>query len=135
MQITIKELFDSLNMSVAGAQASIGLPVDQLFMGSVVLDWSGSSSAGTLKLQCSNDDVPIKPSAPVANSGVSQFVGSDPAGNVVNWADIANKSYTVASNSGCQVIELAQMPYKWVRAVYTKSAGTGSLNATFVGKG
>lgn len=135
MKVVLEEILGSGNMS-ASSLSSIGIPVNQIFMGSVQANWSGGGSpVGVVKIQGSNDDVDVKPAAPVANNGVGEFVGADPGGNVVNWADISGATLNVSGNSGSGMIPLATITYKWLRAVYTKGSGQGSLNLVFFGKG
>lgn len=137
MKVTIEEILESGNMSAASLN-SMGVLVDQMFMGSIVADWSGTAPRGIIKLQVSNDDVPVKPQAPRASTTASgAFVSNtDPAANVVNWADLPSATYTIsAGDSGCQIIKMDTMPFKWLRAVYTKTSGIGTINMTYFAKG
>lgn len=66
-----------------------------------------SDAAGTVKLQASNDlDL---------QGTVSNFA-------VTNWTDITSATSTIASGVG-PLIEVANMKYRWIRAIYTRSSG------------
>ena len=72
--------------------------------------WSdGSSPVGTLKLQASNDDS--------------------------NWEDITGATFSVSGNSGHSMINVAEVFYTYVRAVYTRSSGSGNLLFRIQNKG
>lgn len=82
---------------------------------SICAAWSGG--VGTFKLQASNN-------AEIDNVGnltVAQM--ADP--NAV-WVDITGSSVAV-SGAGTQFWNVADVYYKWVRVVYTRSSGTGTL--------
>ena len=86
---------------------------------SIQLNFSGSPT-GTFAIQVSVDYV------------------QDDNGNVVtpgNWVAISLPSTPVASGSpGSIVIDLNQLATPWIRVVYTKSSGTGTLNSFISGK-
>lgn len=135
MKIDRVQIINSGNMS-ASSIVSKGLTLDQLFGGSIqAVVSSGSTARGYLKVQVSNDIVPLKPSPAIANTPVSQVVGTDPAGNVVNWSDYSNSIISI-SGDGSHVINInSNISFNWIRVVYTKIAGTGTLNVNFSGKG
>lgn len=71
--------------------------------------WSGGGSpVGTLKLQASNDDT--------------------------NWSDITGATFSVSAD-GNNVFNVADCFYNFVRLVYTRTSGTGTLSASLVSKG
>jgi|SRR5579859_1256123 len=70
---------------------------------------------GNLKLQTSDDQVP--------NGAL-----------VANWSDYTNSSTSVSA-AGNFSWHLTSAGYRWVRAVYLKTSGTGALNVTFTRKG
>lgn len=108
------------NGSLGADLVSIGMPIDQMQFASIQAEWTGGTAAGTLKIQISNDIVTPSTTA-------------DPGANVVNWSDWTGSSTTVAGagNFGWNV----ESGYSWVRLVFTRSGGTGTLNAIFTGKG
>lgn len=70
--------------------------------------WAGTAPAGTLKLQISND-----------NS---------------TWVDYTGSSTTV-SGDGNFMWNLISVPFRYVRVVYTRVSGIGTLVVTIGGKG
>lgn len=71
---------------------------------------AATADGGTFKLQASND---------IITAGYSPGA-TLPA--VVNWVDIPNQSATVTSGSAA-LLTIANCSYRWLRAVYTRSAG------------
>ncbi len=101
---------------------SIGINLSQLCLYSIQAVFTGAPS-GTFKVQLSCDRVPVN-AAP----------GADPASNVVNWTDYTGSSQVVSAAGNFAWI-ISDAGYLWARLVYTKTSGTGSLNANFIGKG
>lgn len=96
-----------------------GSSVDSSFMLEVSLlaVVTGSSPNGTLALQGSND-MPV-------NGDLSPFTPT-------NWNNVA----TVTVNStGTFLIPVTSVSYQWLRAVYTRSSGSGSLTARLKSNG
>jgi len=61
--------------------------------------------------------------------------GRTPRGDgVTNWVDIAGATATLALATPV-MINVQNPGYKWVRAVYTPSAGTGTISVRMTGKG
>lgn len=107
--------------NMAGTINSNGEDVNQIFMFSIQAIFTGVP-VGSLKLQISNDDVPMG------------LQGQDPAINVVNWSDYTGSQVAVAAAGNWMWI-VSDGGYKWVRLVYTATSGTGSLNVEYNGKG
>lgn len=78
------------------------------------------SPVGTLKLQISDDVVP--PS-----------LGPDQSLNVVNWSDYTGSSSSVSGAENF-TYNLLESGYGWIRLVYTKTSGTGTMNVSFRAK-
>lgn len=78
----------------------------------VSASWLGyfgdATAAGTLKIQFSND--------PCAFGNLA--VDFTPT----NWADIPNASVSVSSGASVAIV-IANMCFRWIRAVYTRSGG------------
>lgn len=108
------------NAAMTGNVSSIGLDINQLYLGSIQATYTGSPT-GTIKVQVSDDIVAVAP-------------GADPSANVVHWDDYTGSSTAVAG-AGSITYNLSFTGYRWVRLVYTFTSGTGTLNATFSGKG
>lgn len=109
------------NGDMSGNLISNGINLNQVFMFSIQAIFTGAP-VGTLKLQISNDDVPVG------------ALGQNPAINVVNWTDYTGSSSAVAAAGDFMWI-VSDGGYQWVRAVYTFTSGTGSLNIEYNGKG
>lgn len=117
--------FDPVQIITSGdmAQSAInskGIDLNQQYVYAIQAVWTGSP-VGTLKIQVSNDIVP-------------DGVGGDQASNVVNWTDYTNSSQSI-SGAGNFVWNVLEAGYRWVRLVYTKTSGSGTINAVFSGKG
>jgi hypothetical protein len=117
-------------MTVAGAQTgdlsasfntdpfSVGLRTS----GAVQLVISGSAALnGTVKLQASNDP------------GNNPMTGMQNVTGVSNWVDVTlPQAITV---DGASMIDIASMGYRWLRLVYTRTAGSGTIAITLNAKG
>lgn len=111
---------------MATSSNSIGIDCNQHALAAIQASWSGTP-VGSLKLQISNDIVPVDPSD-------TNLVGTDPAGLVVNWSDYTGSTVAV-SGPGNFTWNLVYVGYRWIRLVYTSSSSVGTINATFSGKG
>lgn len=106
---------------------SIGLDIGQVYVSAIQAIYTGSP-VGTLKLQVSCDNV-----APVQWSSQSAIV-TNPAANVIHWTDYTGSSLSITT-AGDFAWLINPVGFRWIRLVYTKTSGTGTLNATFNGKG
>lgn len=106
------------DVSVAN-QYSNPISLRHLSSYSVQVVTTGSPS-GTFKLQASNDDPD--------HTGVKYPTSS------MNWTDIDGSSFTVTA-SGSLVWNAQASGYLWVRVVWTKTSGTGTISGRFNGKG
>lgn len=114
------------NASMTSTVNSEGIDLNQTVLYSIQASWTGTP-VGTLKLQISDDIVPVAASS-------TNPVGTNPAGNVINWSDYTG-SPSLVNGPGNFVWNVSDVGYRWVRLVYTPSSSTGTLNATFSGKG
>ena len=80
---------------------------------------SAGAPVGTLTIQVSSD--PVAPTT-----------SGDPAGNVVNWASLS--SPTAISSATSAAVNLQLQGYLWVRVVYTKTSGTGTITVNLGAK-
>jgi hypothetical protein len=105
---------------VAENQESIAIDASYLFQVSVQANISGTTPAGTLKIQCSNDKI----------------VASNLAANTVpvNWSDIPDADVAV-TDEGSFVIPRTELSYQWIRLVWTASSGTGAITANIMAVG
>lgn len=69
-------------------------------------------AAGTLKLQVSND-APVGP----------QY---EPTAQPTNWNDIPSATVTISA-AGTLLIPKTDVCYDWIRVVYTRSSGAGTI--------
>ncbi len=99
---------------------SIGIDLNQTVLYSVQAVFTGTPT-GTLKLQISNDVVKVAP-------------GTNPSANVVNWSDYTGSSQSISA-AGNFTWNCFDVGYRWVRLVYVRASGSGTLNATYCGKG
>lgn len=83
--------------------------------------FTGSSPTGTFKVQVSNDTQLITESG-------------DIGATVNNWSDVSGSSVSVTA-SGDVAWNLPNTGFRWVRVVYTRSSGSGTLNVRAQGKG
>ncbi len=84
----------------------------------IQLVWSsGSTPVGAFTIQTSDD------------------AGSDEAGTgVTNWDTYTNSTVNTGANSGSFTYRLL-ITSPWVRLVYTRTSGSGTLDARYSGKG
>jgi len=104
-----------INCSILSAvdtasQTGAAVEASQLVSMSAHAYFGDVTAAGTLKLQASND--------PDAQGPVSTFVPT-------NWVDIPSASAAIAAGAPA-LITIANMSYRWVRAVYTRTGGGSS---------
>ena len=68
---------------------------------------------------------------------ISANYQEDSMGNVLNagtWTDYTGSSQGISA-AGDFAWNLSTTPYPWIRLVYTRTSGSGTLNATINGKG
>lgn len=109
-------------VSMGGSINSAGVRISQDFAYTIGAYWTGTPT-GTLKLQFSTDNVNTVPS------------NADPAVNVVNWYDYTGSSQSLTGSAGNFGFIVTDASYFWVRLVYTRISGTGTLSADINIKG
>jgi hypothetical protein len=110
------------NQSMGASFISQGVNLISIYMYSIQIHWdTGSSPAGTFKLQGSND-----PGDNGSGQGVSQ---------PTNWTDIADSSQAIAGGPGSVLYDVVACSYRWVRLIYTRSSGSATANAVINVKG
>lgn len=94
--------------------------IQKLSLASYGVSWAGSSPVGTITVEVSNDYA-LNPDGSVKTAGT--------------WNQLPlSATAAVTGNTGNGFIDIdAQAGYA-LRLVYTKASGTGSLQATVVGK-
>lgn len=108
MKISNEAIFSAVSLGASANSAAI----DSSFVLSVsiqaVVSSSAGSPVGTLKLQGSNDQ--------------------PQTGGPSNWSDIASATVSV-NDDGTYLIGKTDICHQYIRAVYTRTSGTGSMTA------
>lgn len=106
--------------SMAASFNSDPVDVRNLIVGSIQIVFTGAP-VGSVKLQSSNDAI--------------QFLdqpGIQPA--ATNWTDVDSSTLAISA-AGTIMYNLTSIGYDQLRVVYTRTSGTGVMNARMVGKG
>lgn len=100
--------FVALSADDSANANGIQIDADQLFSASFHFVFGDNTATGTVKVQASNDI----------------FSGLYAPGNfvVTNWIDVASASAAVTAGAA-QMISLPNLNYRWLRVVWTRSAG------------
>lgn len=106
-------VFSATNATGNGSQVD----ANQMVAVSFHAIFSDAAAAGTLKVQASNDLA--------ADRGQGPFT-------VTNWVDVPNATATVTSGASA-LITIAQSCYGFVRVVWTRSAGAGTVTVNMQG--
>lgn len=105
--------FTLVNAASAGADAQSGaFDLNDRRDYAIHVNFSGSNLAGTLKLQAIATD-------------------SEKANN--DWVDVANSSQSITS-AASHIWNVSGAQYKWVRAAWTYSSGSGNWTVTLAMK-
>jgi hypothetical protein len=80
-----------------------------------MVNWTGSSPVGELFFDASNDYAP--------SSGLGTWQALDFGSQII-----------ISGNTGSHTIAINQLPYRFVRARYVKTSGTGTLIANLSAK-
>ncbi len=113
------------NMASASLTSAVTI-IQKLSMISYGVSWTGSTPIGTLQVQVSND---YKQDA----SGVVSVAGTWNT-MTLNYQGMAVTSIPVTGNTGSAFIDIEETAGYAIRLVYTKTSGTGTLQATVNGK-
>jgi hypothetical protein len=96
------------DMSVASTTSNITTVTNLDNLG-LVCSWSGTSPVGAIAIQASND----------SSTWVALDFGS---------------TIAISGNTGSHLINIKNIPYCYVRAVYTKTSGIGTLGLSITAK-
>lgn len=105
----------------SGSLTSSAFWLDQIYVLAIQAKITGST-AGTIKLQGSADLGSTNATNPAAGAGI------------VTWTDIADSSTSV-NGTGSVTWNYQGVGYEWIRVVYTRVSGTGSITCTVNAKG
>lgn len=113
------------NMALASVTSAVTI-LQSLTVGSYTYSWSGSTPIGTVAVQISND-YSLNQDGTVNNSGTWTTIFF-----TLNGSSVVS-SAPVTGNTGVGVIEWSTGAYA-IRTVYTKTSGTGTIQAVVNGK-
>ena len=112
----VNERFASQSVSGTTPITFAKIDAQQLITISFQAVFTDLAVGGTLKIQMSND-----PCAYGNTAGVF---------TPTNWTDIPNATATVTAGLG-GIVSLQQVGYRWMRAIFTPSAGAGTCFVQF----
>lgn len=116
MRIANEDLLDGQSVSLGADYASRPVWLGHIAQYSIQAVFTGTPT-GSFELQCSNDQGHIDaPSKAVQGSGVT------------NWTTITGSSQSVSA-AGNITWDAQNVGYLWVRVIYTRTSGTGSLTS------
>jgi hypothetical protein len=89
--------------------------------------WTGGTSpAGTIQIQASDDYSANDAGTQVFNAGTWTNIGV---------VDTSGNPPTISGASGSHMIQIMQLPHEYVRLQYIPTSGTGTMSAWVCGKG
>ena len=123
MKTTLRDDSGSMNATFNGT----AFLLDSMEGFSIAWAWTETSAAlaGTLKLQASNNAFLDNPAYPAS-------LNINP--NAL-WVDIPGSSVTLVTGSGSQFWNVADVYYRSVRVVWTRTSGQGTYTANLWAKG
>lgn len=98
---------------MSGDITSVSSNIEQEDFGSYQFSWSGSSPVGTITVQASLDNT---------------------IWTTLQDSDQVDVSIPVSGNTGSAMFSLNELPFKYVRTVYTFTSGTGTLQSYIFAK-
>jgi hypothetical protein len=113
------------DMSAASLTSTITI-IQKMSLMSYSYSWSGTSPVGTIKVQVSNDYAENSEGG-VSNAGTWNDL-------VLNYGGAAVSSVPVSGNTGNGYIDIGPVGGYAIRTIYTKTSGTGTLQAVFNSK-
>lgn len=114
--------------NMATSLTSLVTIIQKISLVSYTVSWSGTSPSGTLSMQISND-YEIGPTGAVVNSGNWSALSFTNHGSVTPVTSI-----TVSGNTGADDLISDLCGAYAIRLIYTRSSGTGTLQAYICGK-
>lgn len=108
------------NGGMSGSITSEPTIVQMLSLVSYTISWSGSTPSGVITVQVSND-YSVNADGSVKNAGT--------------WSTLdLSDTATVSGNTGTGAIAISLIEFYAIRLVYTRTSGTGTMQAVVVGK-
>lgn len=124
-RIPPEQVITNGDMSTASITSAVTI-IQSITLGTYSYSWSGTSPLGNLAIQIS-DDYSVYPNGAVNNAGTWNTVYV-----TLNGSSVVN-AIPVSGNTGNGIVEWSSGAYA-IRTVYTKTSGTGTLQAFFAGK-
>mgnify|MGYP000101883020 CR=1 FL=1 len=110
------------NGNMATSLTSLATNINMVSILSYTIVWTGSPT-GTFSVQVSNDYIP------------NPLGVQDAPVNAGTWVALSLSTTVAPAGSGSSAfIDIDTCGAAWIRLVYTRSSGTGTLNATIAGK-
>lgn len=109
------------NVSLGATVASDAVLMKQEYMCAIQAVWDGSP-VGDFTIETSCDVGAIDP------------ITGDPTG-ITNWVFYAGSTQAAGGSTGMFTWRINSVPENWIRLKYTRTSGTGTVNARFNAKG
>lgn len=107
--------YQILNAVDTASQTSAAVDVGQAVSLSFCPIFGDATAAGTVKIQCSNDNPSITGYRQGAADGSKPFVPT-------NWSDVPSATSTIASGVGPAIV-IPNACFSYIRVVYTRASG------------
>ena len=117
MGLAEHKVIDAGAMTGTAVVTSKATSLRTLKLASYQAKWSGTPT-GTFKVEASNDRDPDRNADANWVEVTLDRPPANPAGSASGW-----------------LLDLTDLPFAWVRLVYTNASGTGTLDAWFHGRG
>lgn len=114
------------DMSQASITSAVSIIQDLTLVG-YSYSWSGSSPAGDITVEVSNDYALSADGKSVLNAGTWNVL-------TLNYGGSAVTSVPVSGNSGSGFVDIQATSAYAIRTVYTQDSGTGTLQAIITSK-
>lgn len=111
-----------INAQTNATASSAAIDANQLYAASFIGQFTDATAAGTLKIQASND---------WDNAGNLQ--GFVPASG--SWVDVPSASVVIVAGATALVPMPVSISYRWLRIVWTRSAGAGNFTVQMNAQG
>lgn len=107
------------NGDMSGDITSSVTIISNISLGSYIASWSGATPIGTLTVEVSND-YSVNADGSVKNPGT--------------WVVFPSATGAVSGNTGTGAFDVADNGFYAMRLKYTRTSGTGTMQAYFAGK-
>lgn len=111
------------NVSLGASAVSDAILMEQEWILAVQAVWTGTPVG----------DFTIETSCDVGN--IDPTTGLPDSGSITNWVLYSGSTQAAGGGDGMFIWRLTTVPDRWVRLKYTRTSGTGTVNARFQAKG